>query len=87
MKIGVIGAGYIGRAVASHSVQQGYEVMISNSRGPETLSNKVVEIGCKAGTSIHSGAFRQDYDLHQPIPMGKVKLAEFVSEFAAAFKK
>lgn len=37
------------------------------------------------GASIHSGALRQDYDLHKPIAMGKVKLEDFASEFAAAF--
>ncbi|WP_373546105.1 hypothetical protein [Chamaesiphon sp.] len=36
-------------------------------------------------TSIHSGALRKDSDLHQPVAMGKVKLADFASEFAAAF--
>jgi len=37
------------------------------------------------GASIHSGALRQDYDLHKPIAMGKVKLEDFAKEFAAAF--
>jgi uncharacterized protein YbjT (DUF2867 family) len=34
--------------------------------------------------SIHSGVLRQDYDLHKPIAMGKVKLEDFAKEFAAA---
>lgn len=38
MKIGVIGAGGIGRAFAQAAAAAGYEVMISNSRGPETLA-------------------------------------------------
>jgi hypothetical protein len=37
------------------------------------------------GASIHSGALREDYDLHKPLAMGKVKLADFAKEFAAAF--
>ncbi|MFN6525686.1 NAD(P)H-binding protein [Nostoc sp. ChiSLP03a] len=37
------------------------------------------------GTSIHNGASRQDYELHKPIAMGKVKLEDFAKEFAAAF--
>ena len=37
MKIGVIGAGFIGRALARVAVRNGHEVMISNSRGPDTL--------------------------------------------------
>lgn len=39
------------------------------------------------GASIHSGALRQDYDLHKPSAMGNVKLEDFASEFAAAFQK
>lgn len=39
------------------------------------------------GASIHSGALRQDYDLHKPIAAGKVKLEDFAKEFAAAFLK
>ena len=34
--------------------------------------------------SIHSGKLGEDYELHKPI-MGKVKLADFAKEFAAAF--
>jgi uncharacterized protein YbjT (DUF2867 family) len=50
---------------------------------PAHIAANFVEMG----TSIHSGALRQDYDLHQPIAMGKVKLTDFATEFAAAFKK
>ena len=35
--------------------------------------------------AIHSGALREDYDLHKPTAMGKVKLEDFAKEFAAAF--
>ena len=37
------------------------------------------------GASTHSGAMREDYELHKPIAMGQVKLADFAKEFAAAF--
>jgi uncharacterized protein YbjT (DUF2867 family) len=37
------------------------------------------------GASLHSGVLQEDYELHQPIAMGKVKLADFAKEFAAAF--
>ena len=33
-KIGIVGAGFIGRVVARLAVQHGYEVMLSNSRIP-----------------------------------------------------
>ncbi len=46
--IGLIGAGHIGSQVARLSVASGYDVVISNSRGPETLDALVKELGTKA---------------------------------------
>jgi predicted dinucleotide-binding enzyme len=46
--IGLIGAGHIGSQVARLAVKSGYDVVISNSRGPETLSDLVAELGPKA---------------------------------------
>ena len=46
--IGLIGAGHIGSQVARLAVRSGYNVVVSNSRGPETLSGLVSELGLKA---------------------------------------
>jgi 8-hydroxy-5-deazaflavin:NADPH oxidoreductase len=46
--IGLIGAGHIGSQVARVAVANGYDVVISNSRGPETLAELVAELGPKA---------------------------------------
>jgi 8-hydroxy-5-deazaflavin:NADPH oxidoreductase len=46
--IGLIGAGHIGSQVARLAVASGYDVVISNSRGPETLADLVAELGPKA---------------------------------------
>jgi len=46
--IGLIGAGHIGSQIARLAVANGYNVVISNSRGPETLSELVAELGPKA---------------------------------------
>jgi 8-hydroxy-5-deazaflavin:NADPH oxidoreductase len=46
--IGLIGAGKIGSQVARLAVQSGYHVVLSNSRGPQTLSALVKELGPKA---------------------------------------
>ena len=46
--IGIIGAGHIGSQVARLAVANGYNVVISNSRGPETLSALIAELGPKA---------------------------------------
>ena len=46
--IGLIGAGKIGSQVARLAVANGYDVVLSNSRGPQTLSALVAELGPKA---------------------------------------
>src|ERR1700744_5691549 len=50
MRVGFIGAGFIGRALARLAVANGYEVMLSNSRGPQTLLSTAVSIGAQVGT-------------------------------------
>ncbi len=46
--IGLIGAGHIGSQIARLGVANGYDVVISNSRGPGTLSALVAALGPKA---------------------------------------
>jgi 8-hydroxy-5-deazaflavin:NADPH oxidoreductase len=46
--IGIIGAGHIGSQVARLSIASGYDVVICNSRGPETLADLIQELGPKA---------------------------------------
>jgi len=46
--IGFIGSGNIGGTLARLFAEQGHEVVISNSRGPETLADLVSEIGGSA---------------------------------------
>ncbi len=43
--IGLIGAGHIGSQLARLAVKNGYDVVISNSRGPATLADLVTELG------------------------------------------
>ena len=54
--IGLIGAGHIGSQLARLAVRNGYKVVISNSRGPETLAGLVAELGAnaRAGTPIEA---------------------------------
>lgn len=59
MKIGVIGAGHIGKAVARLTSAAGHEVAIANSRGPETLEALAREIGAKA-VSFREAAMAAD---------------------------
>lgn len=55
--LGIIGAGHIGSEVAKAAITAGYDVVISNSRGPETLQDLVAELGPKAraATSAEAG--------------------------------
>jgi 8-hydroxy-5-deazaflavin:NADPH oxidoreductase len=44
-RVGIIGAGHIGSALAQGLVDRGYDVVIANSRGPETLGDLVARLG------------------------------------------
>ena len=44
MKIGIIGAGTVGTTLGEHFAAAGHEVLITNSRGPESLSEKLAEM-------------------------------------------
>ena len=46
--IGLIGAGHIGSQVARAALSNGYDVVLSNSRGPQTLSTLIAELGPRA---------------------------------------
>jgi len=50
---------------------------------PAFITAKAIEINA----SIHNGRLRKDYDLHQPLAMGKTKLEDFAKEFATEFKQ
>lgn len=57
-KLGIIGSGNIGSAVARLSTGAGHEVIVANSRGPESLTDLVAELGpgASAGTVEQAGA-------------------------------
>jgi len=57
--IGFIGAGNIGTAVARLAVEHGHDVVLSNSRGPETLADLVTELGPRAAADTAEGAARR----------------------------
>ena len=56
--VGFIGSGMIGGTVARLSVAAGHEVVLSNSRGPETLEDLARELGplARAGTGAQAAA-------------------------------
>ena len=54
--LGLIGAGNIGGTLARLAVAAGHDVVLSNSRGPETLSDLVEELGPKARAATSAEA-------------------------------
>jgi 8-hydroxy-5-deazaflavin:NADPH oxidoreductase len=56
--VGIIGAGHIGSTLARGLAERGYDVVIANSRGPETLADLVDEIGgsVRAATATDAAA-------------------------------
>jgi len=54
--VGIIGAGHIGTALAHTLIEHGYTVTIANSRGPETLSELVDELGDSATAATATDA-------------------------------
>jgi 8-hydroxy-5-deazaflavin:NADPH oxidoreductase len=46
--IGVIGAGHIGRYFSLTAIRSGYDIVIANNSGPDTLTELVGELGPKA---------------------------------------
>lgn len=59
MRIGIIGSGNIGGATARLFVAAGHEVAIANSRGPDTLTGLVNELGerARAATAVQAADF------------------------------
>ncbi|MDX3383293.1 NAD(P)-binding domain-containing protein [Streptomyces niveiscabiei] len=56
--LGLIGSGNIGTAVARLAVAAGWNVVLSNSRGPETLAGLVADLGEKARAATPAQAAR-----------------------------
>ncbi|WP_409350006.1 NADPH-dependent F420 reductase [Rathayibacter soli] len=54
--IGLIGAGHIGSQLARLAVAHGYHVVVSNSRGPSTLTELVAELGPQARAASSADA-------------------------------
>jgi 8-hydroxy-5-deazaflavin:NADPH oxidoreductase len=47
MRIGILGAGHIGKSLARDLPVAGHEVKVANSRGPETIAEDVLEGGAQ----------------------------------------
>src|SRR5271163_4233331 len=54
--IAVIGAGHIGLSFSLAAISKGYEIVIANDSGPETLGELVAELGHKARAATAADA-------------------------------
>lgn len=70
--IGIIGAGHIGSQLARAATTHGYDVVISNSRGPETLAELVEELGPKATAATAADAAAAGDFVIVTVPMGAI---------------
>jgi predicted dinucleotide-binding enzyme len=59
VKIGIIGAGMIGGTLANKLAGLGHDVVIANSRGPETLRELAAETGATAVTAHEAARGRE----------------------------
>jgi predicted dinucleotide-binding enzyme len=71
--LGLIGAGKIGSQLARLAIRNGYDVVLSNSRGPETLRALVDELGPKARAASVEEAARAGDFVVVTIPLGRYK--------------
>lgn len=60
MTFGFIGAGVVAQTIARHVLPFGHEVLLSNSRGPDTLADVVGKLGPGASAGTPQQAAEQD---------------------------
>ena len=60
MQIGFIGAGTLTKTFGRHLINAGHEIIVSNSRGPETLAGFVADLGPGATAGSKTRAAESD---------------------------
>jgi len=73
MNIGIIGAGNIGGTLAELFARAGHQVALSNSRGPETLNNRVAELGPNVTAMTARDTARFGEIVIEAIPFGRYR--------------
>ena len=70
--LGIIGAGNIGSQLARVAITLGYDVVIANSRGPETLGDLIADLGPHATAGTVEEAARAGDVVVVSVPMGAI---------------
>jgi 8-hydroxy-5-deazaflavin:NADPH oxidoreductase len=73
MQIGIIGSGKIGATAARLFVDAGHDVAIANSRGPETLTDIVQDLGERASAATVEDAASSAELVLVAIPFGRYR--------------
>ena len=60
MRVGFIGAGTLTKTFGRHLINAGHEIIVSNSRGPETLAGLVADLGPRATAGTKTQAAECD---------------------------
>jgi 8-hydroxy-5-deazaflavin:NADPH oxidoreductase len=54
--IGIIGSGHVGQSIARAAIGNGYDVILSNSQGPDSLADEVKKLGPHASAATPAEA-------------------------------
>ena len=71
--LGIIGAGAIGTRIARQATAAGIDVILANSRGPESLTATVADLGARARAATPEGAARAGDWVVVSIPLAAYK--------------
>ena len=77
--IGIIGAGNIGSQLARLAVRNGHQVVIANSRGPETLTDLVTELGDSARAATRDEAAAAGEIVVVTVPLAAIETIPVLS--------
>jgi predicted dinucleotide-binding enzyme len=83
MKIGIIGAGQVGQALAKKLVKAGYHIIISNSKGPESLQSFTAQFGMLAVAGSSEQAAKADIVI---LAVGWLKIPEILTNLGKFLK-
>ncbi|MFK4076986.1 NADPH-dependent F420 reductase [Ectopseudomonas khazarica] len=70
--IGIIGAGEVGSQIARAAIANGYQIVIANSRGPDTLKDLIDELGPSARAATAAEAAAQSDFVVIAVPLKRV---------------
>jgi predicted dinucleotide-binding enzyme len=78
--IGILGAGHIGKTVASHFLKAGYQILVSNSKGPHTLAETVRSLG-KGAIAVTAGEAAQAEIVLLALPWSQVPALQDLTDW------